>query len=364
MASTKTSTIVTHSDDIEKSATDSGGGVEYVGWPEEFWADVIRVIGEHSHFVLSSHKIPDCDALGSELALDEILRALGKKPTIINNDPMSKVYRFLDPRKRIKIFDYKKHHSIIERAEVIFMLDAADWRRLGEVGERLSENDRAVVLCIDHHEGEYTDAHHAAIDPSASATAELVFDLGLRLGVPLTKSMAEALYAGIVTDTGRFRYPQTSPRTHLIAARLLAAGVYPNYMHRMIYEQYPLNRTHLKGRVMESILTTAGGKLAWAALNYETLRAYNIKSTELDGFSALTVQIHGVKVGVLCVEVSPGKIRVGLRSDGDVVVNDLAEELGGGGHPSAAGATIPGDLREVTTSVVERARVLLDAQGR
>jgi phosphoesterase RecJ-like protein len=332
---------------------------ECIGWPEETWADITRVIEERSRFVITAHQMPDCDALGSELALDEILRKLGKKTTIINSDPMPKAYRFLDPRKRIKTFNPQKHLSIIKEADAIFLLDAGEWHRAGEVGEHLSSNYKAIVLCIDHHDNPTNDAHYAVVDPSASATAALIFDLACRLDVPLTKSMAEALYAGIVTDTGKFRYPQTSARTHLIAARLLEAGVYPNYMHRMIYEQYPLDRTRLKGHLLDSIRTTADGKLAWVSVRLETLREYNTRPSEMDGFPALPMQVGGVKVSVFCVEVSPGVIKVGLRSDGEVSVNHLADELGGGGHPSAAGLTLRGELEEVTRMVVDRACELL-----
>jgi phosphoesterase RecJ-like protein len=323
------------------------------------WNDIIQLIDEKQRFVLTTHTNPDLDALGSELALDEYLRSLGKKVSILNSDSAPRAFRFVDPQRRLKTFSPSRHQKTIERAEVIFVLDASGgWDRLGRVGDALS-SVQAKVVCIDHHPDPVDFAHLAAVDTDAAATAELIFDLLTQAGGTITPTMAQALYLAILTDTGSFRFPKTSPHTHQIAARLIEAGADPAQLFKQVYEQYPLERIRLKGHVLDSLQSGAGGQLVWCALDRPTLKSYGVASTDLDGFPGLGMQVGGVRISVLCVELSRGRVKVSLRSDGSVAINGLAAELGGGGHPSAAGARIEGDLEEVTARVVKAVEELL-----
>ncbi len=329
----------------------------------KLWHKIIPVIKNNNTFVLTSHINPDCDALGSELALAEYLSGLGKKVAIINSDPAPAVYRFLDPQSKIKRYSPKKHASVIQTADVIIVLDASgNWKRVGPVGQTLKQA-QAVKLCIDHHPDATDFVDLAVIDTEASATGELIYDLALTMGGTVSKHMAQALYAAVVTDTGSFRFPKTSPQTHRITAELLAAGADPLYIYSQIYEQYTAGCIRLKGRVMESIKTTGGGQIAYYGLTQSALKSYGVKSSELDGFAGLGQQIEGVRIVIFCQEVPKNRVKISLRSNGTVAINQIAVAYKGGGHPSAAGAIVSGKLDEVMAEVIEKAKALLETNG-
>ncbi|MEW5960847.1 MAG: bifunctional oligoribonuclease/PAP phosphatase NrnA [Chloroflexota bacterium] len=325
------------------------------------WQEIIPLIENNRTFLITSHTNPDCDALGSELALAEHLRCLGKQVAIINNDAVPTPFRFLDPRPRgtIKRYSQSKHARIIQQADVIFVLDASGgWGRVGSIGQALAQA-QATKVCIDHHPDTTDFVDLAVVDTEAAATAELIYSLLLTIGGRLTPTMAQALYAAIVTDTGSFRFPKTSPQTHRITAELLAAGANPAYIYSQLYEQYSLGRVRLKGHVINSIKTEANGQIAHYGLDRATLKAYGVKVSDLDGFASLGQEIGGVRVTVFCLESSRQRVKISLRSDGSAVINQIAAEYNGGGHPSAAGATVEGKLDEILAEVVANVKQLL-----
>lgn len=323
------------------------------------WQEIISNIQKHHSFIITAHVNPDCDALGSELALAEHLKRLGKQVTIINSDPTPEAYRFLDPKRLIKRYTPARHLRLINQAQVIIVLDTSGgWQRIGPAGEVMATT-QALKICIDHHPDSTNFVDLAVVDTEAAATAELIYELVMAMQGNLSPNMAQALYAALMTDTGSFRYPKTSPRTHQITATLLSTGANPLYIYNQIYEQYSLNRVRLKGRVLDSIRTEANGKIAYYSLDQKTLKAYGIKVAELDGFASLGQEIGGAQVTIFCVESSKSKVKISLRSDGCYAINQIAAEYGGGGHTSAAGATVSGDLEEVMAEVVAKTKRLL-----
>lgn len=323
------------------------------------WAKIIETINAHHHFIITTHVNPDGDAHGSELALARHLTALGKEATILNSDAVPRVYRFLDRERTLKSFSPKRHQAHLNQADVIFVLDASDgWPRTGRVGKRLAET-HAVKICIDHHPDGSNFVDLAVIDDDAAATGELIFDLIRAMGGRITPAIAEALYVAILTDTGSFRFPKTSPRTHEIVANLLAAGVEPGKIYRRLYEQYPLALVRLKGHTLDALRTAARGQLAYVVLDQATLEAYGVRPADLDGFASLGQQVGGVRLTLFFVEMAGGQVKVSWRSDGSVAINGLAARSGGGGHASAAGATVKGTLAEIVPRLVAEAEALL-----
>jgi phosphoesterase RecJ-like protein len=323
------------------------------------WTSIINALTENYRFVISSHLNPDCDALGSELALAHLLLKQGKEVAILNTDPLPPVYQFLDPENLIQTFSENKHLDIISQADVIIVVDVSGgWKRLGRLGDALSQI-QATTICIDHHPNGEPFTEMSFIDTEAAATGELIFDLITAMQEEITPSIAEALYAAIITDTGNFRFSKTSARTHLIAATLLECGVDFVGIYNLLYEQYPLSRLQLKGHVLQKINLTADGQIAYAGLSLEELEAFNCSPSGLDGFSSLAQQIKGVKISIFLIELSRGRVKISLRSNGEVPVNELAARFGGGGHIPAAGATIQGNLNEVMEKVIIEAKKLL-----
>jgi len=310
--------------------------------------------------VLTTHSNPDCDALGSELALAEHLQNLGKQVTILNSDATPTTYRFLDPTRKLQRYSSKKHNTLINETEVIIVLDASgSWSRVGQVGQALKQAG-AVKLCIDHHPDPTDFVDVAVVDTHAAATGQLIYDLILQMGGSLSRIMAQALYAALLTDTGSFRFPKTSPQTHQITANLLAAGAVPLYIYNQIYEQNSLGLVRFKGRVLDSIQTAAKGRIAYYAITRALLKEYGVKNSEMDGFAGLGQQIGGVQVTIFCTEASGGRVKISLRSDGSVAINTIAQAYGGGGHVSAAGALVEGStLDQITVELVEKVRALL-----
>lgn len=326
------------------------------------WQKVISIVQQHQNFILTAHVNPDCDALGSELALAEHLQNLGKRVTILNSDSTPVVFRFLDPKKKIRQYSQAKHVRVIKKAEVIVVLDASGgWDRVGRVGKALAQC-KAKTVCIDHHPDPTDFVDTAVVDTDSASTAELIFDLVTVMDGVVSEHMARALYAGIITDTGSFRFPKTSPKTHQITAALLAAGAKPLEIYRQIYLQYSQGRVRLKGHVLDSIETAAGGQIAYYSLAQDTLKAYGVDGSELDGFASLGQEIGGVRVVVFGVERSRERVKISLRSDGSVPINQLAVEYGGGGHPSAAGATVEGKLEVVMAEIVEKVKKIITTQ--
>jgi len=323
------------------------------------WQKIISIIENNERFVLSSHINPDCDALGSELALAEQLRSLGKTVNIINTDPVAANYLFLDRKQRIQQYSEKRHSRIIKKAEVVIVLDASGgWERLGAVGKALAQAE-AIKLCIDHHPDATDFVDVAVVDTEASATGELIYDLIMAMGGSLSNNIAQSLYAAIVTDTGSFRFPKTSPRTHRITAELLVAGADPMYIYRQIYEQNLLETIQLKGHIMASIRTAANGQIAYYGVSQNTLKQFDVKTSELDGVASLGQLIGGVRVTIYCMELPQERVKISLRSDGTVTINQIAFGYGGGGHPSAAGAIAEGHLAEVMAEIIAKVEHLL-----
>ena len=323
------------------------------------WQEIISIINRYHSFIITSHINPDCDALGSELALAEQLRHLGKQVVVINSDATPFMYRFLDPKRRIKRYFLAKHAAIIHRADVIFVLDASGgWERLGAVGQALAQAP-AMKICIDHHPDAIDFVDLAVIDTKAAATAELIYDLFVAMEGKLSTQIAQSLYAAIITDSGNFRFPKTSAKTHCIAARLLAAGVSPAAIYQKIYEQNSLGSVRLKGHIMDSIQTAAQGQIAYYSLTQKTLKEYGVQNSELDGFASLGQPVAGVRVVIFCSEASKGRVKISLRSDGSVAINQIAAEYNGGGHTSAAGAIVEGNLDEILPELVQKVEHLL-----
>lgn len=326
------------------------------------WSSVIEKIEQGQRFVISSHLNPDCDALGSELALAHHLIALGKEVAILNADAVPSTYQFLDPTNLISTFSSRKHAAVLTRTDTIIVVDVSGgWERLGRVGRALSHIKAATTLCIDHHPNGDPFTDISVVEPGVSATGELIFDLIVAMGGKITPEIAQSLYAAIITDSGSFRFSNTTPKTHLITAQLIEGGANPTRIYELLYEQLPLSRVKLKGYVLQNIQMAGNGQIACIALTLEDLKTFDVASSELDGFSGLPQQINGVRVSIFLVELPRGRVKISLRSNGSVAVNKLAALFGGGGHVPAAGAIAQGAIEVIAQKLIAATEALLEA---
>jgi phosphoesterase RecJ-like protein len=320
------------------------------------WSQVVDTIQQHDRFVLTTHMHPDGDGLGSEVALAALLRQLGKDVAIVNNDPMPEMLEFLDPRGSIRVFHPDRDQTTLASAEVVFVLDSAEgWSRLGELGDVMQATP-ATTVCVDHHPDDGAFVDMAIVDPTAGATGEMIFELIDYMNGELTIDVAQALYVAIVTDTGSFRFGKTSPRTHRIVARLLEAGVLPHQVYSHLYEQRPLGHLHLQSQLLAQLTLGHGGRLAWSKVTREMLERYGVARRDITHLVDLGLSVAGVEVSILFSETHMGRVQLNLRSKGRLPVNEVAQRLGGGGHPFAAGAQVDGPLDQAIEQVLEEVR--------
>ena len=239
--------------------------------------------------------------------------------------------------------------------DLLIVLDISDVKRLGT----LTESVRALAipkLVIDHHVASDDPASPNGLsDITACSTAELVYDVALVLDWEITPDIARSLYTGMLTDTGGFRFSNTSPRCLALAAQLLAHGVDPEEMYRRIYASAPAGRVRLMAEVLSTLEVDEAHGLTWLTMHADALDKYAVKAEDLDGIVEHARSIAGTKMALFFRDLGHGKVKVSFRSTGGTDVNRFAREFGGGGHARASGALITGDLDTVRTRVVERA---------
>lgn len=218
------------------------------------------------------------------------------------------------------------------------------------------------ALVIDHHlPGKEPPGAIMLSDTAACATAELVYDFARERGLTITTPIAKSLYTALVTDTGGFRFGNTSPRCLAVAADLLTAGVDPEQMYARIYGSVPIGRLHLLREALETLETDPAHGIAWVRIAAGALERHGVSSEDLDGISEYPRSIAGIRLAVMFRDLGHGKVKVSFRSVAGVNVNALAKIFGGGGHARASGALIAGSLAEVEARVLGEARHQLEA---
>ncbi|HVF78363.1 MAG TPA: bifunctional oligoribonuclease/PAP phosphatase NrnA [Solirubrobacteraceae bacterium] len=296
-------------------------------------AEVLEAIREGERFVLVTHENPDGDALGSLVAMQGVMRALGKDSVMFigpDEFPLPYEYAFFQ-------FDglVTEIPADIAQRTIVF-LDCGNFdRNAVEVGD-------SPILNIDHHHDNTGFGTINHVVSKASCTAEIVWDLSRALGVTLTQEMAEALYVGLVTDTGRFMYENTGPVAHVMAADLIEAGVDVHDIYRRLYEGVPEPKLTLLTRALGRVERFDGGRLTLARLAREDFAETGAEESYTEGIIDHLRAVQGTKVAALARELTGddrrGASKVSLRAtDGSVDVSRIARAQGGGGHRQAAG---------------------------
>ena len=318
-----------------------------------------RLLDGAKTLVLTSHVNPDGDSIGSELGLGRSLLARDFEIRILNQDPTPEVFRFVEG-DGIAVEPYvpEAHDAVLASADLVVLLDNSASDRLGRMESRLRERaDR--VLCIDHHPTLGTPWAWSILDEGACATAAIVYELITTAGFPLDKRIAEALYLGLATDTGFFRFNSTSPRAHDIAAALLRAGADPARSYQEVYERNSVAYTRFLGHALAGLRLDAGGAVASIRITRALVEECQGGGVDTSEMITSVLAIDGVRLAVLFRELPDGRIKVSLRSKRDLDVHQLAAEFGGGGHRNASGIVLAGDLEDVSDRIIGRASVLL-----
>ncbi|MBC7898198.1 MAG: bifunctional oligoribonuclease/PAP phosphatase NrnA [Cytophagaceae bacterium] len=303
---------------------------------------------------ITTHINADGDACGSVAAMARLLPQLGITARIINPTPWPSIFAFLlddtiEERTRDGV-------RALQGIEALIVLDVSDMSRLGQLAEGVRKLTIPRIV-IDHHVPSDEPAGELLMDdPTACATGELVFDFAATLGLPISPAIAESLYTAILTDTGGFRYANTTPRCHAIAASLLRTGVDPETMYRRIYASVTTGRIFLLRDALHSIGHDAEHGISWISVTADALERYDVSPEDLDGIVEHPRSIMGTRLALFFRDLGYGKVKVSFRSTGLVDVNRFARVFGGGGHAKASGALITGSLDQVRDKVVAAAR--------
>jgi phosphoesterase RecJ-like protein len=312
---------------------------------------VAGAIRKYNSFLITVHTSPEGDAIGSELAFYHLLRKLRKTAIVVNEDPTPVEYDSFPEKERIQV--YKPNLKDID-FDCMVVLDCSDLIRTGEI-YKLNKDNKPVIN-IDHHISNSNFGTLNLVDAGASSASELVYSLYKKMHVPFDKDSAFLLYVGIMTDTGSFRYSNTTSYTHRAVAELMCFGFDVRKTYSDIYENIPFADTQLLIKALAHVHLTANGRIAWVELPAKLLRHKKLSFDLSDHILSFIRSIKNTQVVVLFRENLGTKkeIRFNLRSSGMVDVNKVAQAFGGGGHKSAAGCTTLGKLSEVRRKVIAK----------
>lgn len=317
-------------------------------------------IDQHQRFLLTTHENPDGDGIGASIGLAAYLRSKGKEARIVVAPELPESLRWLDEAGLAEAYDPEgKHKDLAAWPDVWLVTDASEPHRLGPLHGAF-ETTKAVKACLDHHLKDAPKGFDAEFtDPSASASAELVYDLvAPRLAKPWPLELVRGLYAGMVADTGNFRFSNATPRLHQAAAELIAEGAEPARTYQNLYLTDTPQKMKLWGRALEGLRLLAQGRVAMVTVSLADLAACSAVHEDLDELVQQPMRLKGVEVGALLYEAADGRIKLSLRSKERVDVNAVCRRFGGGGHRLASGAKLDGPLdaalREVEAALADQ----------
>jgi phosphoesterase RecJ-like protein len=322
--------------------------------PERFEAPPRAVLetlsGAPREVLLLGHVHPDADVLGTLFALGLALEGAGWSPTFAGPHPVPGVLSFLPASARYQVWTAAPRHF-----GVIVLTDCPNDRRTEGLLEQ-ARGPESQVLNIDHHPDNRRYGTVDWIDPAAAATGEMVYQLVVALGRPVTRDIALNLFTAIHTDTGSFRYSNTTARTFRIAAELTRAGAEPALVTDWLYQRRPPGTLNELGEVLRRVAVSDDGRIAWLGVPRGLVSDSLVSSEDLVSYPR---SLEGVKVAMLLREEGPSAVKVSLRAKGDVAVNRIAGRFGGGGHENAAGCTVPGRLDDVARTMLAAIREAL-----
>jgi len=319
-------------------------------------------LDRHRAFLLTTHINPDGDAIGSEVAMTRWLRGRGKQVRVLNDSPTPLAFGWLQADEPFEVYDEALCEQRFAEADALIVLDTGNRQRTGRLARHLDRHAIAIAI-VDHHVSHEGFGQVNVIEPELASTASLVFELMREAEVPLDVVSAEALYVGLFTDTGNFRYSNTDARAHRMAAALVEAGVDASDVTSRVQATAPAGRLRFFGEALAALQMLEGGRLAVVEATPDQFARHGLVGADTEGLMDMPRAIAGVEVVALFSEVEPGKVKVSLRSTGNVTIDQVCSRLGGGGHPHAAGVQMRGTREEAKAKILPEIVRLLDAHA-
>lgn len=310
--------------------------------------EAVRFIQENDRFLVISHVQPDGDAIGSTCAIGHLLQSMGKHFSLVNNGSVPPKFNVVPMSEDIVNYSVD---GLIESYQAVITVDAADYERIGELSKVILEE--TALLNIDHHPTNDGYGNVTLIRDDAASTTEIIFEFVKELGIELSVPLATCLYTGLMTDTGGFRYSNTTPNVMRIASLLLESGVQGHLLAERLLETMSLPSVEVLRSALNTLQFSDNRKVAWVTVSQNEIRRIGAASDDLDGIVNLPRNIEGVEVGIQFKEIDESSVKVSFRSK-DLDVAAIAQQFHGGGHVKAAGCTVQGTLGQVTEVVLHK----------
>jgi phosphoesterase RecJ-like protein len=311
------------------------------------------------NIVIIPHKNPDGDAIGSCVALNEILKSLGKNSNIITPNDFPDFLKWMDKKNEIKIFEenINKNIKLVEDSDLIFTLDFNSLSRIGKM-EQYVCNSNALKVMIDHHQEPDNYADFIYSDVSMSSTCEMVYHFLDKMSLlkNLNAKIASCIYTGIMTDTGSFRFPLTSEITHNIISKLIKHGADGNKIHDLVYNNNSIEKVLLLSHTLSNIVVEKKYNTAYMFLTQEDLNKFNFKKGDTEGIVNYGLSIKKIKFSVIFIENRIDNIiKISFRSKDNFDVNKFAKDnFNGGGHINAAGGVSYDNLNDTISNFLDK----------
>jgi phosphoesterase RecJ-like protein len=328
------------------------------------WPRFVQLIRDHRRFLLTTHIRPDCDALGSCLGMAGVLERLGKQVRIVNGQATPPNLKFIDRNNRIEALgvDVQAAELLADGFDILMVLDTSAWAQLGPMGE-IVRATKAKKIVLDHHASGDDLGAEQFKNVSAEATGRLVVEAAEHLEVPLSRDVAQPLFAALATDTGWFRFASTTAESLRVGAKLIEAGAVPHELYHDLYENNTLARTKLIGRILARAEADLDGKLVYTAVTLDDFQATGALPTDTEDVINLTLQVGTAQVALIMVEQQTGGFKISFRSRCAVDCSKLAEQFGGGGHKAAAGAFIKEPFEAARAKLLDAVRQAMRQAG-
>ncbi len=311
---------------------------------------VCEYLQKHDDYLILTHALPDGDTLGSAYALCSGLFKLGKRAKVACADKLPSHYDYFTTKVKFPQFEEK----------TVISVDVADSKLLGKLEQATAGK---IELAIDHHASHRDFAKRLYLDAQCSAASECVYDILTELGVELDSVMAQALYTGIATDTGCFKFSNTTPRTHIIASRLMECGIDFAEINRIMFDTKSKARMEIEKAALGSVELCFDDTCAVMSVTRKMMRDSGCSDSDMDGITAIPRSIEGVLVGVTIRQRQGKNWKISMRSYPPIDVSKICGKMNGGGHAYAAGCELNGTLKQVKTEILKHVKKALEDSG-
>ena len=311
--------------------------------------EIAKLLEKNNSFLITSHKNIDGDAIGSELALYFILKKLNKKPIILNQDRLPRIYNFLPDSDKVHCLE--DNYINIKNIDVGIIVDCSNFERIEET-YKIFKNIKNIIN-IDHHNSNKKFGKLNYIDSSASSVGEIIYDLIKFINLDLLdEKISTCLYTAIITDTGSFRYSNVSSKTFSVVSDLASQGIKPNLIADNIYNRNTYSGLKLLGKALLTLEVDKSNYVSWLTITRDMLNNTEANDEEVEGIIDMARTLENTEVSILFRETKDNKIKVSFRSKGDFNVNKFAGKFNGGGHPNSSGCVCSGKIAEVKEKIL------------